>query len=257
MTNGHRRVDYDDVAASYDTRYDRNRYSDVRDALLRFVGDARDVIEVGCGTGHWLAELASASRNLVGVDPSRGMLEMAARAASTARLVRAQAENLPLAGGSADRLFCVNAMHHFADKLAFVAEARRVMRACGEILIVGLDPHVGVDQWWVYDYFPSTLSDNLARYPSAAAIRAMLEAVGFVGVATNTAQHFPAAIPFDKALERGYLDRRSTSQLLVISDEEYEAGIRRMTSEQPLVCADLRVYATVGRLGNQTSALPL
>jgi SAM-dependent methyltransferase len=247
-----RQVDYDDVAPTYDRRYDRNRYSDVRDVLLRFVGDARRVLEVGCGTGHWLAELASDSRDVVGIDPSWGMLEIAAGAAPAARLVRARAENLPFAEAITDRIFCINAMHHFADKPAFVAEARRVVRKGGAILIIGLDPHVGIDQWWVYDYFPSARAPDLARYPSTAAIRSMLEAAGFTDVATSVAQHFPAALPFDKALERGYLDRRSTSQLLVISDEEYEAGIRRMTAERPLVCADLRVYATAGWL-NQSS----
>jgi len=243
-----RQVDYDDVASAYDQRYDRNRYSEVRETLLRFVGEARDVVEIGCGTGHWLAELEGQSRDVVGVDPSQRMLEIAARAAPMARLVRSRAESLPLATASRDRIFCVNAMHHFLDKIAFVAEARRVIRKGGEILIVGLDPHAGIDQWWVYDYFPSALSDDLARYSSGAAIRGMLEAVGFTAVSTSVAQHLPAAIPFDKALERGYLDRRSTSQLLVISDEEFEAGMRRITAERPLVCADLRVYATVGRL---------
>jgi len=242
------RVDYDDIAESYDKRYDRNRYSDVRDALARFVGDARDIVEVGCGTGHWLAELSGGERRVVGIDPSWGMLRHAARNAARASLIRGAADALAIRSDVIDRVFCINAFHHFLDKPAFVAEARRVLRHAGMIMIVGLDPHAGIDQWWVYDYFPSTLPIDLARYASTPAIRAMLAGAGFSSIETTVAQHFPAAIPFDKALERGYLDRQSTSQLVVVPDDEYRAGMERLTAERPMIRADLRVYSTVGSL---------
>jgi hypothetical protein len=45
-------------------------------------------------------------------------------------------------------------------------------------------------------------------------------------------------------MNRGRIDRRSTSQLMVISDEDYAAGMRRMVAEQPVLRADLRLYAT-------------
>jgi ubiquinone/menaquinone biosynthesis C-methylase UbiE len=54
-------VNYDQVASAYDRRYDLNAYDGVRDYLRRFIDSSADVsvLEVGCGTGHWLAELAS------------------------------------------------------------------------------------------------------------------------------------------------------------------------------------------------------
>jgi len=113
-------------------------------------------------------------------------------------------------------------------------------------MIVGLDPHTGIDQWWVYDYFPSSLPIDLARYSSTATIRDMLADAGFAAIETSLAQHFPAAIPFDKALERGYLDRESTSQLVVLPDDEYQSGMERLKAERPMIRADLRVYSTVG-----------
>jgi SAM-dependent methyltransferase len=69
-----KRVDYDGVAAIYDQRYENNRFDGTSAALTEFVGSARDIGEVGCGTGHWLAELASPTRVLVGIDLSEGML---------------------------------------------------------------------------------------------------------------------------------------------------------------------------------------
>jgi hypothetical protein len=35
---------------------------------------------------------------------------------------------------------------------------------------------------------------------------------------------------------------------MVIGDAEYEAGLERMKREQPVLRADLRLFATVGRL---------
>ena len=247
MTDRPFRVDYDRIAESYDKRYDRNRYGEVRDALVRFVGDANVVVEVGCGTGHWLAEL-SGDRRVVGIDRSSGMLAHAASNAPDAMLVRGIADALPIRSGAADRLFCINAFHHFPDKSTFIGEARRVLREEGRIMIIGLDPHTGVDQWWVYDYFPSTLPIDRARYASTPAIREMLADAGFSSIETMVAQHFPAAIPFDKALERGYLDRQSTSQLVVMPDDEYREGMERLNAERPMIRADLRVYSTVGVL---------
>jgi ubiquinone/menaquinone biosynthesis C-methylase UbiE len=73
-------VDYDVVASTYDRRYDRHRFDGTRDTLLHFIGDARDAIvaEVGCGTGHWLGEVAGVAPSVVGIDPSSPMLENAA-----------------------------------------------------------------------------------------------------------------------------------------------------------------------------------
>jgi ubiquinone/menaquinone biosynthesis C-methylase UbiE len=240
-------VNYDAVAPAYDRRYERNRFDGVAAVLRRFVGEpARaDVAEVGCGTGHWLAEIRGLARSVAGVDLSAGMLRRARTAAPSARVVRGRAESLPWRSESFDRLFCVNALHHFADADAFMREAHRVLRPGGAIMTVGLDPHTGVDRWWIYDCFPSALTADRARYLSTESIRARLEAAGFVGAATELAQHIPSAIPFDTAVERGVVDRGATSQLMVIGDAEYEDGLRRLAAERPILHADLRLYATV------------
>jgi ubiquinone/menaquinone biosynthesis C-methylase UbiE len=245
-----RRVDYDDVASTYDQRYRSNRFEQTSETLRDFIGtDSNlDVAEIGCGTGHWISELEDGVRSIVGMDLSLGMLHEAARHVATAPLVRARAENIPFASGSFDRVFCINALHHFVNAGVFVREARRVLRPGGALLNIGLDPHCGTDQWWIYDYFPSAVEADRSRYPSTEVLRRQLEEAGFTAVTTEVAQHMPASVPFDIARERGHLDRRSTSQLMVIHDDEYEAGMRRLEEEQPVLRADLRLYATVGRV---------
>ena len=244
------RVDYDAVASTYDLRYDRNRFDGVRDALLEFTAGSSDILaaEVGCGTGHWLAELAGRVRTRVGIEPSAAMLAKAVGASSKALLIRGRAEAIPLASSSADRLFCINAVHHFTDHQAFAREARRILKVGGRVMIVGLDPHTGSDRWWIYDFFPSALEADRQRYPSTRTIRALLEGAGFVDVSTSLAQHLPASVPYARAVERGYLERASTSQLMVISDAAYASGMQRISAEQPVLVADLRLFATIGRV---------
>ena len=243
-----RSVNYDLVASAYDRRYANQRFDAVGATLRQFIGDARalDVLEVGCGTGHWLQEIAGSVATIAGLDPSPAMLAVARAATKQALLIRGEAEHLPCRHGCMDRVFTINAMHHFHDKAAYTSEVRRVLRPGGAVMIAGLDPHSGLDQWWVYDYFPSALPADLSRYPSAESIRALLDANGFVGVVTTVAQHIPAAVPFERAVETGIVDRRATSQLMVISDDEFEAGMDRMRREQPIVRSDLRLFATVG-----------
>jgi ubiquinone/menaquinone biosynthesis C-methylase UbiE len=243
-------VDYDAIAPAFEQRYRSNRFEGVRATLAAFlnVDSARDVLEIGCGTGHWLSIFENDVRLSAGLDSSMGMLARARERVRHAFLVRGSAESLPFSRQSFDRLFCINALHHFPDAKLFVQEARRALRPGGGLLSVGIDPHTGIDQWWVYDYFPTSLIADRARYTPTATIRAIFESAGLVAVSTKVAQHIPADVSFASALEQGFLDRRSTSQLLVIDDEQWVAGLARLHAEQPVLRADLRLYATVGWL---------
>ena len=141
------RVEYDAVAPTFDNRYAGQNYDQTTDAVRRFIGTVsrRSVLEVGCGTGHWLDVIRGDAALLVGVDRSLGMLRRAQKPASPALLVQGTAELLPLRAQLFDRVLCVNALHHFPDPEGFVAECRRVLRPGGSFLTIGLDPHNGRD----------------------------------------------------------------------------------------------------------------
>ncbi|MEJ2209772.1 MAG: methyltransferase domain-containing protein, partial [Anaerolineae bacterium] len=69
-------VDYDRVAPGYNRRFVGGGTRGVGLALGALAGELRPgcILEVGCGTGHWLAGLAAAGRRLYGLDLSAGML---------------------------------------------------------------------------------------------------------------------------------------------------------------------------------------
>jgi SAM-dependent methyltransferase len=208
-------------------------------------------VEVGCGTGHWLADMSQYGvGQLIGLDRSARMLERARRAAPAARLIRGTAERLPWVDACVDRIYCVNALHHFSDPRAFIAECRRVLCPHGGLLTIGLDPHAGIDQWWVYDFFPGALEADRQRFHPASTVVEWLTGAGFRRPATVVAQHIVAAISYEEGLDMGLGDRGAASQLMVISDADYEAGMRRLRAERPVLQSDVRLYATTAWLGD-------
>src|SRR5215468_3257385 len=124
-----RRADYKSIAPDFERRYQIHDYEGVEHALRAFLlsGLPLDVLDAGCGTGHWLIQLTSPETRIVGLDASAEMLERARRG-ETFDLVQAEAEALPFDAGTFDRIFCVNSFHHFTDKYAFISAARRSLR---------------------------------------------------------------------------------------------------------------------------------
>ena len=248
-------VDYDPIAASYDCRYAVNDYSQVQAALLDFVASIPNgrALEIGCGTGHWLRVIGDAAVRVAGVDPSWNMLQYARARAPDCPLVRGTAEHLPCRDAAFERLYCVNALHHFDDKPGFIQEARRVLAAGGRLLTIGLDPHTGTDRWYIYDYFAPVLEIDQQRYPATERVREWLRHAGFTGVETRELQRLPVQLPARTALDGGRLAKHMTSQLAVLSDDEYEAGVERIRRalleadarrETLMLTADLRLYGT-------------
>lgn len=90
------------------------------------------IIDIGCGTGRYLAQLGAP---VIGLDAARGMLGMATR--SGAPLVVADLERLPVPSGSVAGAFARHSYLHLPkDRLpGALAEAFRVLRPGGRILV--------------------------------------------------------------------------------------------------------------------------
>jgi ubiquinone/menaquinone biosynthesis C-methylase UbiE len=221
-------VDYDRIAPSYNQRYGENERSGTAAALVSLANDvqAKRVLEVGCGTGHWLAELKPHVSEVYGLDLSTGML-CHARETAPAGLVRGRAGQLGLSSASFDLVYCVNAIHHFDQPRTFVAEARRLLRPGGVLAVIGMDPRAN-PAWYAYHYFEGVYETDLERFPSWGKIIDWMVASGFSNVSCRVVDRYSGIKVGREVLDDPFLKKDSSSQLALLSDDAYARGIRRI-----------------------------
>jgi ubiquinone/menaquinone biosynthesis C-methylase UbiE len=224
------RVDYDQIAPTYDARFASGLYDGVLEVLCTLIVGAKPewILEVGCGTGYWLGTVRTVAPSVYGLDYSLEMLRKAYERDSGNELVRATAEILPFRDASFDLIFCINAIHHFERFDRFIAEARRLLRRDGTLAVIGMDPHHGRNYWCVYEYFPETKAIDLARYPSSGQIIDAMLRVGFDRVECQVGCRFAATRLGHAVFDDPELQRNGCSQLALLTDEQYAAGIKRI-----------------------------
>ncbi len=109
----------------------------------------KSVLDVGCGTGRWLARLAGQGpRVMWGVDASPEMLEVASAKVDAAVLGVASATDLPIATGAADVVICSFVASYIEDMAAFARGVRRVCRAGATVLLTDLHPRTTRKLGW-------------------------------------------------------------------------------------------------------------
>jgi hypothetical protein len=96
--------------------------------------------------------------------------------------------------------------------------------------VIGMDPHHGRDRWCVYDYFPETRAADLARYPSSGQITDAMLRAGLSGVECRVASRFRQIRWSRAVLADLELRRNGCSQLALLTDAQYRAGISRIES---------------------------
>jgi ubiquinone/menaquinone biosynthesis C-methylase UbiE len=139
------------------------------------------VLDLGCGNGHHLAELAPEIARGVGVDLSPGMIELARRHASDRLTFRVE-DATRLDGvepASMDLALCIGALEHIVDKPAVLASAHRVLRPGGRFFCLTPD---GAHPWY------RTVAPRLGiatrhlstdRFLTSAELRELLSEAGF------------------------------------------------------------------------------
>ncbi len=225
-----KQVDYNKIANGYDQRFYKNPHQGVLNALRMLLSQEYPikVLEVGCGTSHWLKSLRSIQAvSLFGIDPSYGMLENA-QSPQGLNLFQGVAENLPIKSESIHIVFCINAFHHFTNKIAFIQECYRILTDGGKLAIIGMDPRDQRNNWYIYEYFKGTYQRDLERFPSWSLTEKWLLQFNFKDIDLQDVEmiHDPK---FGKAvLNDPFLSKNGCSQLTLLSQAEYEEGLHKI-----------------------------
>src|SRR5438270_6838104 len=120
----------------------------------RVVSAARGrVLEIGIGSGLNLSLYPPAVSEIVGLDPSPRLIQMARRSATRLQprstLVEGSGEAIPLAGNSIDTIVMTWTLCSIPDAHLALTEIRRVLKRDGQLLFVehGRAPEKSVCTW--------------------------------------------------------------------------------------------------------------
>jgi SAM-dependent methyltransferase len=116
---------------------------------------AWDVADLGCGEGYLTVEAARWARQVTAVDRSVDVLDRARALARRRRVEniewrQGELEAVPLADASVDLTLLSQALHHAVDPARALAEAVRVTRHGGRVLVLELKRH---GEAWVQERF--------------------------------------------------------------------------------------------------------
>ena len=229
------RVDYDKIAEIYDSQPFRSKEVDAE--LLAFLDERAGqgttelaILDISCGTGNQLvanrAHLPDV--RMVGLDPFHGMLRQARRKADDIDWVQADGAKLPFQAASFDFITNQFAFHHVRDKPSMMSEVFRVLRSGGRFVMTNIAPREMRD-WIYYRYFPAALEIDLQDFLPKEEMKALMQRTGFdrVEIELNPYQSDQALHDFSKSAGQ----RDACSQLITISDTDYQAGLQRIDTE--------------------------
>jgi ArsR family transcriptional regulator len=143
-----------------------------------------DVADIGCGDGYLTVETARWARRVVAIDHSREVLARARtladrRGAGNIAWKRGELEALPLEDASVDVALLSQALHHAGDPSRALAEAVRILRPGGRVLVLDLRRHA---EEWVRDRLGDRVlgfaDDELAALLADAGLRDVRVRVG-------------------------------------------------------------------------------
>lgn len=144
---------YDDFADSFAVHAEHSAYNAHYDrpAVLGLLGDVagRTVLDVGCGSGLYAAELAERGAEVIGFDASDRLVEHARRRVGSTADLRVHDVQDPLdwlADETVDRAVMALVLHHLDDPVPALRELHRVLRPSGRLVISTVHPLVDWQQ---------------------------------------------------------------------------------------------------------------
>ena len=170
-----------------------------RAADLAAVGSGARALDVATGTGDLALELRSRGAEVVGMDFSEQMLELARQKAPDVRFEQGNALELSYAEGEFDAATVGFGARNFSDLRRGLTEMARVVRPGGQVVVLEITtPERPPLSWFfrlwfdrlvpllgrvagdpeAYSYLPS----SVRRFPGARALAAEMAAVGLVRV---------------------------------------------------------------------------
>jgi ArsR family transcriptional regulator len=137
------------------------------------------VADLGCGEGYLTIEASRFAKRVIAVDRSEAVLDKARESAKRRRVKnvewkRGELEKLPLEDAAVDVALLSQALHHASSPAKALAEAARIVKPGGRVLLLELRGH---QEHWVRD----RLGDTWLGFDDAE-LKRLMESAGLTGV---------------------------------------------------------------------------
>jgi SAM-dependent methyltransferase len=141
------RAGYHEWSATYDQPL---RLFPIEEPPMRAIIDTLPpgtVLDAGCGTGRYSTMLAGRGHEVIGVDQSGAMLDIARKKLPSADFREGDLTALPLPDRSVDAVLCALTLVHVPDLARALREFARVMRPGGRLVISDVHPFLVILGW--------------------------------------------------------------------------------------------------------------
>jgi ubiquinone/menaquinone biosynthesis C-methylase UbiE len=220
-----KKTNYSKIAATYDqseARHYIRKDENIEILLKKF--DSIRVLDLGCGTGNYLARqqdlFGTEKVEWYGVEPSEGMLNVAKSKVENVDFRLGSAEELPHENTFFHYVICNHSYHHFLDKERGFSQVHRVLVPNGLFFINSIYPFEMIDSW-IYSFFENSYEEDCKRFLPEDALTKILVSLGFtprIDLDKRIDTLLTAKL-INEAMKRNY------SQLDIIDEESYAKGL--------------------------------
>jgi ubiquinone/menaquinone biosynthesis C-methylase UbiE len=174
---------FDERAASYESGRRGQLHEEISGRVVELALSRapapRRVLDVGCGTGYVLRQLAARlpeASEFLGVDPAPKMIGAARSASTDERLnfVQGTAERLPADDSAYDLVVSTTSFDHWTDQAAGIRECARTLAAGGTLVLTDLFS----DLLWPTLLWPTLLGSRRGRARTRPRATRLLTAAG-------------------------------------------------------------------------------
>src|SRR5437660_10690447 len=191
---------FDELAGKLGRQYVPGRsWKGIAEALLKLM-PPMVIADLGAGEGTISQLMAERAKKVIAIDNSEKMVEFGTELAKRHGIANLEyrlgdLEDVPIRAGTVDLAFLSQALHHAAHPEKAVAEAWRILKAHGKIVILDLNRHQYEEAREMYaDLWLGFTELEIAKY---------LKGAGFRNVETAVVYREPEAPHFETVLGTG------------------------------------------------------
>ena len=224
--------DYSNQARTYDETRGASPsvLGPLREALQGAPG--RRLVDIGGGTGNYSRALQEEGWEPLVVDREPAMLAHAA--AKGLETLQADAQKLPLPDESADAAMLISMLHHVEDQPAAIAEARRILKPGGKLVLMGWSRE-DLSHQWMSHYWPSTRAWTEQSHPRLDELLSLMPGARRIEIVYRDLEDGSlaalSAFPEKMADPRWHRQTSYFERLQRDLPEELEAGLQRLRDD--------------------------